>query len=104
MANKINNVVFSLDCVASDLLDSHALGNKLEEPEMERALSDGNSVDVSVTLLLNLYAQIVLKSKYVSTALLNWQSNDLYYLVTDRRNNRVARHGIHEHLGDFTLL
>lgn len=51
MGNKLNNVKKLNDYVASDLLDSHVLGNdKLAEPTMERSLRsnlDANSVDVS---------------------------------------------------------
>lgn len=51
MGNKLDNVNFLNDYVASDLLDSHVLGNdKLCEPAMERSTRsslDGNSVDVS---------------------------------------------------------
>lgn len=52
MGNKMVNVNILNDYVASDLLDSHALGNeKLGEPAMERSTRssvDGNSVDVSL--------------------------------------------------------
>lgn len=51
MGNKLDNVNFFNDIVASDLLDSHVLGNdKLCEPTMERSNRsslDANSVDVS---------------------------------------------------------
>lgn len=52
MGNKMDNVNFLNDCVASDLLDSHVLGNdKLGGvPTMERSRRsslDANSVDVS---------------------------------------------------------
>lgn len=46
----MDNVHFSTDYVASDLLDSHVRGNnKLPEPAMERSATslDANSVDVS---------------------------------------------------------
>ncbi|KAL0894756.1 hypothetical protein ABMA27_013288 [Loxostege sticticalis] len=50
MGNKLDNVNFLNDYVASDLLDSHVLGNdKLCEPAMERSTRsslDGNSVDI----------------------------------------------------------
>lgn len=57
MGNKLDNIKFSYDYVASDLLDSHVLGNKLGEPAMERSTRsslDANSVDVSYLLTLNL--------------------------------------------------
>lgn len=51
MGNKVDNVSFLNDYIASDLLDSHVLGNdKLVEPAMERSTRsslDANSVDVS---------------------------------------------------------
>lgn len=51
MGNKLDNLKFSNDYVASDLLDSHVLGHdKLEEPAMERSVRSSlepNSVDVS---------------------------------------------------------
>ena len=54
MGNKVDNVYFLNDYVASDLLDSHVLGNdKLAEPTMERSTRsslDANSVDVSNSL------------------------------------------------------
>lgn len=54
MGNKLNNEIF-LNYVASDLLDSHVLGNdKFVEPAMERSTRpslDANSVDVSNPLL-----------------------------------------------------
>ncbi|CAH1644949.1 unnamed protein product, partial [Spodoptera littoralis] len=50
MGNKLDNVNFFNCFVASDLLDSHVLGNdKLAEPAMERSTRfsiDGNSVDI----------------------------------------------------------
>ncbi|XP_064291993.1 uncharacterized protein GrlHz [Plodia interpunctella] len=50
MSNKVDNVNFLNDCIASDLLDSHVLGNeKLGEPAMarsDRSSLDGNSVDI----------------------------------------------------------
>lgn len=60
MANKVDNVIFFNDFVASDLLDSHGLGNdKLCAPAMERSHRsslDANSVDVSfITLNNNAY-------------------------------------------------
>lgn len=52
MGNKLDNVHFFNDFVASDLLDSHVLGNdKLCEPAMptsHRSSLDANSVDVSL--------------------------------------------------------
>ncbi|KAI8427818.1 hypothetical protein MSG28_002214 [Choristoneura fumiferana] len=57
MGNKLDNLKFSNDYVASDLLDSHVLGHdKLEEPAMERSVRSSlepNSVDV---FLLSSYA------------------------------------------------
>lgn len=54
MGNKLVNVNFLNGYVASDLLDSHVLGNdKLVEPTMERSRRsslDANSVDVSLVL------------------------------------------------------
>lgn len=50
MGNKLNNVHFFNDFVASDLLDSHVLGHEKHcEPEMPRSHTslDANSVDVS---------------------------------------------------------
>lgn len=56
MGNKLDNVNLKIDYVASDLLDSHVLGNdKLVEPTMERSNRsslDANSVDVSNHFLL----------------------------------------------------
>ncbi|XP_073941734.1 gustatory receptor-like Holozoa isoform X2 [Choristoneura fumiferana] len=50
MGNKLDNLKFSNDYVASDLLDSHVLGHdKLEEPAMERSVRSSlepNSVDI----------------------------------------------------------
>lgn len=55
MGNKLNNVNFLNDYIASDLLDSHVLGNeKLVEPTMERSTRSSlgaNSVDVSAKVL-----------------------------------------------------
>lgn len=51
MGNKVDSVHFFNDYIASDLLDSHVLGNdKCSEPAMERSTRsslDANSVDVS---------------------------------------------------------
>ncbi|CAG9784447.1 unnamed protein product [Diatraea saccharalis] len=50
MGNKLVNVNFLNDCIASDLLDSHVLGNeKQQEPNMERSARsniDDNSLDI----------------------------------------------------------
>lgn len=70
MASKTNNVVFSLDCVASDLLDSHASGNKLP-PAMERSLSEANSVDVSTGILLVLVLVTYSPSSYQDVTIPN---------------------------------
>lgn len=55
MGNKLNKVQFFNDFAASDLLDSHVLGNdKHCEPAMprsHRSSLDANSVDVSYILL-----------------------------------------------------
>ncbi|XP_045510767.1 uncharacterized protein LOC123705792 isoform X1 [Colias croceus] len=50
MGNKMDNVNYLIGRIASDLLDSHVLGNeKLDVPAMERSMRssvDGNSVDI----------------------------------------------------------
>lgn len=54
ICNKMDNLNFSNDHVASDLLDGHVLGNdKLYAPTMQRSNRsslDANSVDVSIPL------------------------------------------------------
>lgn len=60
ICNKMDNVNFSNDHVASDLLDGHVLGNdKLYAPTMQRSNRsslDANSVDVSISLQIIIFA------------------------------------------------